>query len=85
MTDFRALCNELHSALYQCDWPDGEKFYALTERTRVALNEPKLAGPTLDCISELCEEFGFALNDDLESAEILWEICHAVLARWGCK
>lgn len=56
----------------------------LRQNTR---REPQ--GPTLDDISELCEEFEFHLdgngeyNNDLESAEALWEICHAVLARWG--
>ena len=39
--DYKQLCNELLSYLYQCDWPDGEKFYALVERTRAALAEPE--------------------------------------------
>ena len=39
--DYKRLCNELLSYLYQCDWPDGERFYALTERVRTALAEPK--------------------------------------------
>ena len=38
--DYKRLCNELLSYLYQCDWPDGERFYALTERARIALVEP---------------------------------------------
>ena len=38
--DYKRLCNELLSYLYQCDWPDGERFYALTERARTALVEP---------------------------------------------
>jgi hypothetical protein len=38
--NYKRLCNELLSYLYQCDWPDGERFYALTERARTALNEP---------------------------------------------
>ena len=38
--DYKRLCNELLSYLYQCDWPDGERFYALTERARTALAEP---------------------------------------------
>ena len=38
--DYKRLCDELLSYLYQCDWPDGERFYALTERARTALNEP---------------------------------------------
>ena len=38
--DYKRLCDELLSYLYQCDWPDGERFYALTERARTALAEP---------------------------------------------
>jgi hypothetical protein len=43
-------------------------------------------GPTLDDVSELCEEFGFHLDesyDNLESADALREMFRAVLARWG--
>ena len=43
--DYKRLCNKLLSYLYQCDWPDGERFYALTERARIALVEP--SPPTL--------------------------------------
>lgn len=39
MADFRTLCSDLLDALYQCDWPDGERFYALTERARTALKQ----------------------------------------------
>lgn len=46
MTDYKRLCNELLSYLYQCNWPDGERFYALVERTREALTEPKPEEPT---------------------------------------
>jgi hypothetical protein len=38
--DYKRLCNELLNHLYQCDWPDGEQFYALVERTQAALAEP---------------------------------------------
>ncbi len=61
----------------------------LAVRVDAALAQSKPQGPTLDDISELCEEFEFHLDsngeysDTLESAEALWEICHAVLARWG--
>ena len=44
--DYKRLCNELLSHLYQCDWPDGERFYALVERARAALAEPKPERPT---------------------------------------
>jgi hypothetical protein len=39
--DYKRLCNELLSYLYQCNWPDGERFYALVERARAALAEPE--------------------------------------------
>lgn len=44
--DYKRLCNELLSHLYQCDWPDGERFYALVERTKTALDEPEPDEPT---------------------------------------
>lgn len=44
--DCKRLCNELLSYLYQCNWPDGERFYALVERTRAALAQPEPEGPT---------------------------------------
>ena len=97
MTDFRALCAELADSLEEWlssnsiggisldDGTDAELIY----RARAAIAQPEPQGPTFDDISELCEEFEFHLdgngeyNDTLESAEALWEICHAVLARWG--
>lgn len=39
--------------------------------------------PAFDDVVELCEEFGFELNEDDDSVDILWEIFRAVLARWG--
>lgn len=44
--DYKRLCNELLSYLYQCNWPDGKRFYALVERARAALAEPEPEGPT---------------------------------------
>jgi hypothetical protein len=43
--DYKRLCNELLSYLYQCNWPDGERFYALVERARAALVEPEPKEP----------------------------------------
>jgi len=39
--DYKRLCNELLSYLYQCNWPDGKRFYALAKRAEAALVEPK--------------------------------------------
>lgn len=44
--DYKRLCNELLSYLYQCNWPDATKFYALVERARAALAEPEAEEPT---------------------------------------
>jgi hypothetical protein len=88
MTDFRALCAELVDAL-QYHREQTRPIKRTTEiltRARAALSQPEPQGPTLDDVSELCEEFGFHLDecyDDLESAEALWEMFRAVLTRWG--
>ena len=91
MTTFRALCAELADSveLLLEMRPLDAKPMAITEhrliRARAALAAPE-QGPTLDDVSELCDEFGFYLEgsyDNLESAEALWEIIHAVLQRWG--
>jgi hypothetical protein len=76
--DYRALCAALvDEAPYESP---------TTCLARAALAQPEPEGPTLDDVSELCEEFGFYLDesyDNLESAETLWEMFRAVLARWG--
>ena len=64
--DYKRLCNELLSYLYQCDWPDGERFYALTERARIALVEPSppsLKAQALESLHHL--EAGCEPNIDL--------------------
>jgi hypothetical protein len=38
--DYKQLCEKLLSYLYQCNWPDGERFYALVKQTQTALNQP---------------------------------------------
>lgn len=63
--DYKRLCNELLSYLYQCNWPDGERFYALVERARAALAEPELEGPTDEEIMELMPQ---QMRDDLAAA-----------------
>ncbi len=90
MTDFRELCAELVDELE--DWiafgdeADCADAHALVDRARAALAQPNPQGPTLDDVSELCEEFGFHLDesyDNLESAEAWWEMFRAAIARWG--
>ena len=75
--DYKQLCNELLSYLYQCDWPDGERFYALVERTRTALAEPEPKEPTRRQLMMLADDMGMASVGDAA------EYAHAVLARWG--
>ena len=75
--DYKRLCNELLSYLYQCDWPDGERFYALVERTRIALAEPEPEGPTRRQLMMLADDMGMASVGDAA------EYARAVLARWG--
>jgi hypothetical protein len=85
MTDFRALCAELLAFEYVCS-EYKVPLQAALRKARKALFQPEPQGPTLDDVSELCEEFGFHLDesyDNLESAEALWEMFRAVLARWG--
>ena len=89
MTDYRALCARMADELdhyRQLLMDDRRETHALATEARAALAQPEPQGPTLDDVSELCEEFGFHLDesyDNLESAEALWEIFRAVLSRWG--
>jgi hypothetical protein len=75
--DYKRLCNELLSYLYQCNWPDGERFYALVERARTALAEPEPKEPTRRQLMMLADNMGMASVGDAA------EYAHAVLARWG--
>jgi hypothetical protein len=94
--DYKRLCGELLNHLYQCDWPDGERFYALVERTRAALAEPEPEGPTdeeLLCIAaKSIEPYDQILPGEYEpesncAVEVygseLVIYARAVLARWG--
>ena len=89
MTDFRALCARMADELdhyRQLLMDDRRETHSLADEARAALTQPEPQGPTLDDVSELCEEFGFHLDesyDNLESAEALWEMFRAVVARWG--
>ena len=77
--NYKRLCNELLSYLYQCDWPDGERFYALTERARTALVEPgppNLKEQALEALDRFrdeawCEEIDFDLDIVLRALEQL--------------
>lgn len=76
--DYKRLCNELLSYLYQCDWPDGERFYALVERTRIALAEPEPEGPTQRQLLQLAAEFWPEGCEPTQATAY----ARAVLARW---
>jgi hypothetical protein len=79
------LANELDH-YKQLLMDDRRKTHPLANEARAALAQPEPQGPTLDDVSELCEEFGFHLDesyDNLESAEALWEMFRAAIARWG--
>jgi hypothetical protein len=77
--DYKRLCNELLSYLYQCNWPDGKRFYALAKRAEAALVEPKppsLKEQALDAWDRLrneawCEEIDFDLNSVRRALESL--------------
>jgi hypothetical protein len=87
MTDFRALCAELHAAFntYAVDM----KHHDLLERARALLAEPEAEGPSAD------ELIGLALEREpwatwlrsggcLESAHCeLVDLMLAAIARWG--
>ena len=75
--DYKRLCNELLSYLYQCNWPDAKRFYALVERARAALAEPEPEGPTLRQLMMLADDMEMALVSEAA------EYARAVLARWG--
>jgi hypothetical protein len=93
--DYKQLCNELLGHLYQCDWPDGERFYALVERTRSALAEPEPEGPTDEELLSMFDQFdidGMAEETKGMPLDTFWadyqpreavKFARAVLARWG--
>ena len=66
--DYKRLSNELLSYLYQCNWPDAKRFYALVERARAALAEPEPEGPTDEEIMELMPQ---QFRDDLATVSRL--------------
>jgi hypothetical protein len=63
--DYKRLCDELLSYLYQCDWPDGERFYALTERARTALAEPSPPSLKEQALIELNDVYNRDKIDDV--------------------
>lgn len=80
--DYKRLCNELLSYLYQCNWPDGKRFYALVERARAALAWPEQEGPTDE---ELADTYWTAWHEHLDRTNSVLHAAglRAVLARWG--
>ena len=80
--DYKQLCGELLNHLYQCDWPDGERFYVLVERTRDALAEPEPEGPTDQELAELYRKSYYKCENRQGDAAQVFAL-RAVLARWG--
>jgi hypothetical protein len=73
MTDFRALCAELHAAFntYAVD----EAHHNLLERARAALAQPEPQGPTDEALLELFNQN----NWNYISPETFLDIAHSVL------
>lgn len=80
--DYKQLCGELLNHLYQCDWPDGERFYALVERTRDALAEPEPKGPTREESVAVYSDV-MATHECQTLGDMAEHFARAVLARWG--
>ena len=79
MTDFRALCAELHAAFntYAVDM----KHHDLLERARALLAQPVAEGPTDEELLRLAREW----NSGFESIELHFaaDYARAVLDKWG--
>ena len=85
MTDFRALCAELLSALESegyAHWVNGPDEDDLCLRARAALAQPELEGPSIKDVEELCEEHFFNV-DGYESHECVQGLINEAIARWG--
>jgi hypothetical protein len=76
MTDFRALCAELHAAFntYAVD----EAHHNLLERARAALAQPEPHGPT----DEELYDYWISTSPEFGCADPVG-FARAVLARWG--
>jgi hypothetical protein len=79
MTDFRALCAELHAAFNT--YAVNEEHHRLLVRTAAALAQPEPQGPTDEELHQLWQEL-YIFHDGPTSGEVT-EIARAVLARWG--
>jgi alkylhydroperoxidase/carboxymuconolactone decarboxylase family protein YurZ len=79
MTDFRALCAELHAAFntYAVD----EAHHDLLVRAKAALAQPEPEGPSDE---ELLETAADAVGyEHVPTDETCLSLARAVLARWG--
>jgi hypothetical protein len=59
-------------------------------RARAALSAAPQQGPTIDDISELCDEFNLPLSEDEAGSTLckairLWEMANAILTRYGAQ
>jgi hypothetical protein len=74
MTDYKALCADLHAAFNT--YAVCEEHHELLQRTRTAIAQPEPEGPTVMEIIELANE--------IEAAELgQVDLLRAALARWG--
>jgi hypothetical protein len=74
MTDYKALCADLHAAFNT--YAVCEEHHELLQRTRTAIAQPEPEGPTVMEIIELANE--------IEAAELgQVDLVRAALARWG--
>jgi hypothetical protein len=78
MTDFRALCAELHAAFntYAVD----EAHHDLLVRAKAALAQLEPEGPTDEGLDELSDEYWWL---DANHSKPWRPFARAVLARWG--
>jgi hypothetical protein len=74
MTDYKALCADLHAAFNT--YAVCEEHHELLQRTRTAIAQPEPEGPTVMEIIELANE--------IEAAELgQVDLVRVALARWG--
>lgn len=94
MTDFRALCAELHAAvqLYtgqnpaSAEIPSNELVRGLMDAmgaTAAALSQPEPQGPTFAEVDDLCAEHSFVYDGGDEGLECVHALIVDALARWG--
>jgi hypothetical protein len=82
MTDYKALCADLHAAFNT--YAVCEEHHELLQRTRAALAEPEPEGPSKAELRQIFDDQSGFINDE----QVMWwsdfqPAARAVLARWG--